>query len=427
MHNLIFGGSRSGKTFLLCWAIATRALKAPTSRHFISRLHNVDVKQSVMMDTWPKMMRSAFPTVDYEVNKSDQVVTFEDDQEVWFGGLDDKERVEKILGKEYATIYVNEASQVSYDSVLTLRTRLAQMVMERPDSRGEVRQLKLKGYADLNPTGRSHWTYREFIEGVRPENSEKLEPGSRAYFVMNPADNPHLPPEYLKALNELPERQRKRFSKGEYLTEVPGALWPLSTIEKLRVSDLPVTRLRRIVVAIDPSGSDGVGGDRQGIVVVGLGDDGHAYVLQDCSVRLSPEGWARVAVDAYHRWGADCIVAEVNYGGAMVQSTIRTADANLRFKAVTATRGKHVRAEPVSALYEQGKVHHVGTFSELEEQMGMFTTAGFQGGASPDRVDALVWALTELMLGTVSHGGLFEFMRQEAEALKAEKEGATNG
>ena len=390
-HDLIYGGSRSGKTFLLCYAIATRAISAPNSRHLIARRQNVDVRQSVLMDTWPTVMRLAYPQVPFETNKQDQFSTLANGAEIWFGGLDDKDRVEKILGKEYATFYVNEASQVGYEAILTLRTRLAQNAFKV-----DGRPLKLKAYYDLNPTGRGHWTYQEFVLGKRPDNQLPIETGSRAYAVMNPGDNPNLPKAYLDELAALPERQRQRFLEGKYLSEVPGALWPIDRIDKARVAISPP--LTRIVVAVDPSGSDGTGGDRQGIIVVGLGIDGRGYVLDDCSCRLPPNGWARLAVDAYHRWQADLLVAEINYGGAMVESTIRTADPNVAYKQLTASRGKHVRAEPVAALYEQGKVSHVGVFQDLEEQMGLMTTQGYQGGDSPDRVDALVWALTELMV-----------------------------
>jgi Terminase RNaseH-like domain/Phage terminase large subunit len=401
-HILAYGGSRSAKTFGFCELTAERALVAPGSRHLVARLQNIDVRQAVMFDTWPKMMQFAFPDVPYKVDKRDQFVTMGDDSEVWFGGLDDKERVEKILGKEFATIYINEASQVAFNTVLTLRTRLAQACFRR-----DGRRLALKMLYDLNPTGRGHWTYKEFVEGVRPENGIPLPKGSRAYVIMNPRDNPHLPPEYHEELDGLPDRQRQRFRDGQYLSEVPGALWSLSDrhaddgklipgIETLRRDQVPP--LRRVVIGVDPSGSDGVGGGTQGIVVVGLGTDGDGYVLADRSCKLSPDGWAQVVAKAAAEFGADRIAAERNYGGAMVESTIRTANKKLPVKLVNASRGKHIRAEPVAALGEQGKVHMVGNFPELEEQMTMTTTAGYQGGGSPDRMDAYVWALTELML-----------------------------
>lgn len=378
-----------------------------------------------MMDTWPTMMRLAFPRVPYTPNKADQFVVLPNGSEVWFGGLDDKERVEKILGKEYATIYPNETSQIAYETILTLRTRLAQNITKVNGQR-----LPLKAYYDLNPVGRSHWTHREFVEGVRPDNGLPLPAGTRAWVQMNPADNPNLPPEYLEELETLPERQRQRFLDGKYLAEVPGTLWPIERMDTTRVEKAP--KLTRIVVAVDPSGSDGAGGDSQGIIVAGKGVDGHAYVLEDLTCRLSPAGWGRRAVEAYGRWKADLIVAEANYGGAMVESTIRTADQNAKVKLVKASRGKHVRAEPIAALYEEqcneagemvrpARAHHVGAFSELEDQMAAFTTEGYQGAGSPDRADALVWALTELMLGEETTAQMFlsKSVRQKLKGIRA--------
>lgn len=401
-HILGFGGSRSGKTFGFCYCVANRAIMAPESRHLIARLHNIDVRQSVLLDTWPNMMRKAFPSMDYEVNKSDQFIRFDNDSEVWFLGLDDKERIEKILGKEYATIYPNETSQIAYETILTLRTRLAQKAFKV-----NGKQLALKAYYDLNPTVKTHWSYQEFILGVNPVNQERLPEGSRAFVQMNPADNPNLPKEYMEELETLPERHRTRFKDGNYLSEVPGTLWPIDTLDAVRVSEAP--ELTRIVVAVDPSGSDGVGGDIQGIVAAGRGVDGKGYLLADESCRLSPAGWAKRAVDLYYRLDADCMVAESNFGGAMVESTIRGIDPNVNVKLVRASRGKHVRAEPVAALYEsrvnsdgdvikEPMIHHVGRYQLLEEQMSAFTTSGYQGSGSPDRADALVWAMTELML-----------------------------
>ena len=164
------------------------------------------------------------------------------------------------------------------------------------------------------------------------------------------------------------------------------------------VCDTP-PEMARVVVAVDPSGTNGADdGDEIGIVVVGRGVDGRGYVLEDLSCKLSPDAWARRACEAYYRWGADRLVAERNFGGAMVASVIRTADRNVSFKEVTASRGKTARAEPVAALYEQGRVSHVRGLADLEDQLTLMTMAGYAGEGSPDRVDAMVWGLTEAML-----------------------------
>lgn len=185
---------------------------------------------------------------------------------------------------------------------------------------------------------------------------------------------------------------------AELLDDVQGALWTRAMIDASKTREIP--DLARVVIAIDPSGTGGAedSGDSIGIVAAGKGVDGKVYVLADRTCKLSPDGWGRRAVNAYREFDADRIVAERNFGGAMVEHVIRTIDPKVSYKEVTASRGKIVRAEPVAALYEQGRVKHVGKLDELEDQMCMMTSEGFVGDGSPDRADALVWALTELML-----------------------------
>lgn len=179
---------------------------------------------------------------------------------------------------------------------------------------------------------------------------------------------------------------------AEILEEDPNALWERSRIVALRRDALPDgVELQRVVVAIDPAVS--ATGDETGILVVGKGTDEHGYVLADRSLRAKPEQWARAAVDAFHEWEADRIIAEVNNGGDLVESMIRLVDEDVPYKAVHASRGKQVRAEPIAGLYEQDRFHHVGTFDELEDQMCNWTP---ESDESPDRMDALVWGATEL-------------------------------
>ena len=179
---------------------------------------------------------------------------------------------------------------------------------------------------------------------------------------------------------------------GEYLEDVEGALWQRQWIDAARVAATP--DLQRVVVAIDPAATSGDEADETGIVVCGHGVDGRWYVLADRSCHLSPDGWGRRAVNAYEEFRADRIVAEVNNGGEMVAHVLRTILPSVPFTAVHASRGKVVRAEPVAALYEQGRVSHCGEFPELEDQLCSYT--GEPGETSPDRMDALVWGLTEL-------------------------------
>ncbi len=187
---------------------------------------------------------------------------------------------------------------------------------------------------------------------------------------------------------------------AEILDDLPGALWSRDMLDAAKVREVP--QMRRIVVAVDPSGTRGGAsedkGDDIGIIVAGLGVDGRGYVLADETCNLSPAGWGRRAVEAYRDHKADRIIAERNFGGAMVEHVIRTVDKTVSYREVTASRGKFARAEPVAALYEQGRVSHLGGFPQLEDQMCMLAPDGYVGDGSPDRADALVWALTDLML-----------------------------
>jgi len=201
---------------------------------------------------------------------------------------------------------------------------------------------------------------------------------------------------------------------AELLEDTPGALWSHGIIDAARQAAAP--NLARIVVAIDPATTSGEDADETGIVVVGKDNQGHGYVLADASGKYQPIEWAKIAITAYRTHHADRIVAEVNNGGEMVENTLRMVDPNIPFTAVRASRGKVTRAEPVSALYEQGRMHHVGTFPQLEDQMTNFTSDFDRqsAGYSPDRVDALVWAVTDLMLTDMKGWGLFEVMRRRA-------------
>lgn len=205
----------------------------------------------------------------------------------------------------------------------------------------------------------------------------------------------NLPPAFFDAIIKKYEGTRlgRQEINAELLEDVEGALWKRSLIDDLRVTDVP--EMKRIVVALDPPATSGEDSAEAGIIVAGLGEDDHGYVLADRSLQGSPNEWAQAVVSAFHVYKADRVIGEVNNGGEMIESVLRNIDRRLPYTAVRATRGKQLRAEPVAALYEQGRVHHVGTFPVLEDQM----TSWCPGMTSPDRLDALVWALTELIVG----------------------------
>jgi phage terminase large subunit-like protein len=398
-HTMLFGGSRSTKTFLFNRTIALRAIKAPKSRHCMLRFRLGHIKSSIVMDTFPKMMSLAFPDVTYEMNKSDLVAFFENGSEIWFGGLDDKQRVEKILGNEYATVFFNECSQIPWDSRNMAITRLAQNVMQKVD--GVERPLPLRAYYDENPPDKGHWSYRVFVLKMDPESRNLLpDPENYVSMQMNPRDNPHLPADYIKMLEALSPRLRKRFLDGEFRDAAPNALFSEETIDKWRVIDDDLPDMLRVVVAVDPSGSDetdNLDNDEIGICVCGLGIDGNAYLLEDLTCKAGPATWGRVATQAFERHQANTIVAEVNYGGAMVKNVIHTARPRTPFKALTASRGKHVRAEPVAALMDTGRVRMHGVYRALEDELCLVagTLVETARGQIPiERVTTDDWVMT---------------------------------
>lgn len=181
---------------------------------------------------------------------------------------------------------------------------------------------------------------------------------------------------------------------GEIVDDVDGALWTRDAIEQARIAENELPPLIRIVVGVDPAATSGESSDLTGIVVAGMTADGHYYILEDVSLKGSPDAWAREAVRVYHKYSADRIVGEGNNGGDMIEAVIRQVDPMVSYRKVTATRGKILRAEPIAALSEQYRLHLVGAFPELEDQMASFT---HESKESPDRLDAMVWSVTELM------------------------------
>ncbi len=421
-HTVIYGGTRSGKTFLIIRAIILRALKAPGTRHVVLRFRANAVRSSVALDTLPTVMKVCFPGVVLSEARQDGYFELPNGSQIWLGGLDDKDRVEKILGNEYLTIFLNEASQIPYSSYLVAMTRLAQV-------HGDIPQ---RCYVDLNPVGKTHWTNKLFNMKVDPNSGLPLR-NPQAYISanLNPVDNAHnLSKDYLDGLAYMPEKQRKRFFEGAYVDEVEGALWDYASIESNRCEpdDIPIAQRQRVVVAVDPSGArseSDTDRDEIGIVTMARGMNGHGYVLYDDSMRGSPLEWARAAVLAYYRAQADCIIAEANFGGALVESNIRAVDPNVPIKMVSASRGKVVRAEPISTHAAAGRIHHVGKFSKLEDQLCAFSSLGYKGAGSPDHADAMIWAATELM-GAPDGMAILEYYRRLAEEEEARRQGTAS-
>ncbi len=380
---MAYGGSRSGKTFLTLRNIVIRASKVK-SRHLVARFRFNHVKQSIVLDTLPKMMELCFPNLPYKINKQDWFMTLPNGSEIWFGGLDDKERVDKILGNEYSTIFLNECSQMSWDAVTTVMSRLA-----------EKTSLVNRMFFDCNPVGQKHWTYTVFMLGQDPKTKEPIA-NFELYGNMqiNPIDNlANLPEMYIKMLEGLPKRQRKRFLEGRFLKDVEGALWTDEMVEaaKAKTQGQPI----KTVIAVDPSVSHNPTSDECGIVVCSVDENREGIVHKDLSGKFSTKTWAQRVVNAYYAHDANCVVAEVNQGGDLVKDAIQNLDSTIKVVTVHASKGKFARAEPISMLYEQGKVSHEKEMLELEAEMTEWVPENTK--ESPNRIDALVWGLYYLI------------------------------
>lgn len=243
----------------------------------------------------------------------------------------------------------------------------------------------------MNPSFKSHWVYKRFVANPRNEYCTNI----HTTYLDNVQN---LSQSFIDQANRVKEENLHRYEHlflGKWLDDAEGLLWNRPILDRARVTAKP--DLKRIVVAIDPAVTANMESDETGIIVAGKDLDGKGYVLEDLSGKYSPNEWAKIAQQAAKNWNADCIVAEKNQGGEMVESVIKSTGTPTRIKLVTATKGKYVRAEPIYSLYEQHKIYHVGHFPLLESQMITFDP---DKGKSPDRVDALVWGMTELMLGS---------------------------
>jgi phage terminase large subunit-like protein len=247
----------------------------------------------------------------------------------------------------------------------------------------------------MNPSHRTHFIYKRWFDQKQDDT---------VYIHTTYLDNiGNLSESFLNQAERTKQLNEERYNHlflGHWVDSVEGLLWNRALLDRLRIDTKP--QLTRIVVAIDPASTANKNSDETGIVVVGIDAHRNGYVLEDKSGRWTPAEWGLLATQAAKAWGADCIVAETNQGGDMVKQVIRNIDGSIRYKGVHATKGKYTRAEPVYNLYEIGKIFHVGQHPILELQMCTFNP---NEGESPDRVDALVWGLTELLLTTKEKWG----------------------
>ncbi|WP_286208645.1 PBSX family phage terminase large subunit [Azospirillum sp. A1-3] len=366
------GAEGSGKSHFFAELMVEAALMRPGLRAVCVREVQKTLKESakrLIEDKITKLgMSSQFDVLNTEVKTPGGGV-------ILFQGMQDHtaESIKSLEGFQIA--WVEEAQ--------TLSSRSLEML--RPTIRAPGSEL----WFSWNPRNASD-PIDTLLRGPEP-------PPDAIVRKVNYSDNPFFPKE-LEDERAFDQRTKPgRYGHiwlGEYEPTAIGAIWDRLVLHRNRVEAAP--SLDRIVVAVDPAVSAETGSDEHGIVAAAVGHDGHGYVLEDASTKGTPRHWAERAIATYDRFDADCIVIERNQGGDMCRYTLESVRPGIRIVEVTATRGKHVRAEPISALYALDRVHHVGTFEKLESQMCQMTAAGYEGDGSPDRCDALVWALTEL-------------------------------
>ena len=369
-YKAFYGGRGSAKSHSFATALLMRGGESPL-RILCAREVQLSIKDSVKQLLDDKInqygMAGFYESLQSEIRGKNGTVFI-------FAGLG-KMTTDQIKSMEGIDIaWVEEAQTISDKSLEILIPT--------------IRKQKSELWFSWNPRHQSDPIDKRFRGEVTPVNS--------IIKKVNFPDNPFFP----KELDEEREFDQKNNPEryghiwmGDYEPTAIGAIWDRATLHAHRRSDPP--EMNRIVVAVDPAVSE-EGGDEHGIIVCGIGEDNRGYVLDDLSRHGSPKQWAEQTIAAYDKWSADAIVIEINQGGDMVRHTLESVRPGIRIIEVRATKGKHVRAEPISALYQLGRVSHVGTFDKLETQMCQVTSAGYQGDGSPDRVDAMVWAMTEL-------------------------------
>ena len=337
-------------------------------------------------------MVSAFISIIPEFIDKIELLNKEDDFEITQNEIVNKKTGSKILFKGIKTSSgVNTANLKSIANVTTLVIEESeeitdQDVFDRIDLSVRDKNKPNRVILVMNPSYKSHWIYKRWV--AKPKQDCTY---IHTTYLHN---RQNLSKSFLDAAERTKSENLHRYNHlflGEWLDDAEGMLWNREIINRSRIQTAP--ELVRKIVAIDPAITANIGSDETGIVVLGKDERGRIYVLEDLSGKYSPNEWSSLASSAVIRHGADCIVAEKNQGGEMVEAVIRQNDNKTRVKLVTATKGKYVRAEPAYSLYEQNKVFHVGNFPILESQMITFDP---DKGKSPDRVDALVWGITEL-------------------------------
>ncbi len=396
LNLLFYGGSRSGKTFMIVHWIVKRALRCP-SRHGLCR-RNLQDARTKLGDTLKDVFKALGMLEGVHWIHKAKIDTYTiylangEESEIKMLGMDTKDRqYMKVLGDEYSTLYFNEANDIAWDPCEYASSRLAQKNI-----------LRKRFFFDCNPPTKKHWLYKWFFLHQNPEDKTKLDPEGFFTLQMNPEDNEeNIDPDYIKnVLMKMSARKRLKFWKGEFGEEAFGKVFNAPHINAHRIAkeDFDMATLDKIVIAVDPNvTSKPSTSDDCGIVIGGkrYGDD-HIYVLFDGTIpNAGPGVWPAGTAGYYHTWNANYVVAETNQGGELVEIAIKNYDKSIPVTMVHAKQGKFARAEPVAEMYALGLIHHVGDdFEDLEDEMIEFdpeTTS-----ESPNRLDALVYLALDL-------------------------------
>jgi PBSX family phage terminase large subunit len=384
----MYGGSRSGKTSLGVYLCLHTALRFPGSQILICKHFLSDLRKSIVHQTIPQigaLLSPDFPRYFEEnFNNKDYYIQFSNKSVIWFEGLSNDKQSEKILGREYNLIFLSECTQVEFSVYSKLLSRLAK----------NIKHYVNRVLLDCNPTSKKSWVYCLFVEHKDPTtNTPVTNPQNYSHIVMNPTDNPHIPHQYLNILKHTSSNELKRFYCGEWADDLEGALWKHKWINDHRRENINLQQFDACVLGVDPAVSTSANSDETGLIVAGRIKNEY-YIIADLSGVYTPLEWAKKIAYAYEKYSCDYVIVEVNQGGDLVKANIKNVCPSVFVKSVHAKRGKILRAEPIAALYESGLVHHVNYHKELEYQLIAWDPG--KTTFSPDRVDALVYALTEL-------------------------------
>jgi phage terminase large subunit-like protein len=371
-YKALYGGRASAKSHFFAESMVANAADAKGFRGLCIREVQKSLKESAKRLIEDKIISMGVGSL-FNV-KHDEIGT-PGGGVISFTGMNQQNSESVKSYENYVVCWVEEASSFSSKSLELIR----------PTIRSPNSEL----WFSWNPDNAAD-PVDKFFRGLNP-------PDDAIIRKVTYQDNKYLPAEMLAEMELDRKNNPDRFAHiwlGEYAPQAVGAIWNMANIHENRRNEAPT--LKRILVAVDPAISNTDQSDEHGIVCGGIGEDGRGYIIDDVSLHGSPQQWAERAVATYDRYDADAIVVERNQGGDMVRHTLKTVRPNIKVVEVVATRGKHVRAEPISAMYATNQISHVGSFPELEAQMCRMTTAGYDGEGSPDRCDALVWLMTEL-------------------------------